>query len=244
MLVAGASRGIGLAAARVLLRDGCSVVASSRDIAGLRGAFDEGASERLKFVPFDFSRVERLQDYAAEVANLTGGISGLVYAAGMQKTLPLTQSKPATAEEIFRLNAFAAFELIRLFAKKGACVSTGASFVLISSLAAHEGALGKALYGASKGALEGFIPAAAAELAARGIRLNAVTLGVVRTDMSRELIDRMTDEQRQALEDGYPLGLGEPEDAAEFIGYLLSDRARRITGQTFVLDGGHSVRVS
>lgn len=244
MLVAGASRGIGLATARALMRDGCSVVASSRDSDGLRGAFEDGASERLKFVPFDFSCVERLQDYAAEVTELTGGISGLVYAAGMQKTLPLTQSKPAVAEEIFRLNAFAAFELVRLFAKKGACASTGASFVLISSLAAHEGALGKALYGASKGALEGFIPPAAAELAVRGIRLNAVTLGVVRTDMSREFIDRMTDGQKQTLEDSYPLGLGEPEDVAEFVGYLLSDRARRITGQTFVLDGGHSVRAS
>lgn len=244
VVVAGASRGIGLAAARLLLRDGYSVVASARDSETLKAAFDGVSSERLKCVPFDFSRVGQLQDYAAEVATLTGGVSGLVYAAGMQKTLPLTQSKPELAEEIFRLNAFAAFELIRLFAKKGTCSATGASFVLISSLAAREGAMGKALYGASKGALEGFIPPAAAELVARKIRLNAVTLGVVRTDMSGEFIDKMSEDQKKTLEQSYPLGLGEPEDAAEFIVYLLSDRARWITGQTFVLDGGHSVRGS
>jgi NAD(P)-dependent dehydrogenase (short-subunit alcohol dehydrogenase family) len=160
----------------------------------------------------------------------------------MQKTLPLTQSKFPLAEEIFRVNAFAAFELIRLFSKKGAYSSSGASFVLISSLAAHEGAMGTALYGASKGALEGFIPAAAAELAMKKIRLNALVLGVVKTDMSMQFIDKMSAEQQEALSMEYPLGLGEPEDAAEFIVYLLSGKARWITGQTFTLDGGHSSR--
>lgn len=244
VLVAGASRGIGLATARLLLRDGYSVVASSRDADALRSAFEGLPSNRLKLMPFDFTCTEQIQDYVSEVAACTGGISGMLYAAGMQKTLPLTQSKPSIAEEVFRLNTFAAFELVRLFAKKGACAAEGASFVLISSLAAHEGALGKALYGASKGALEGFIPPAAAELAPRKIRLNAVSLGVVRTDMSMEFIGKMDEDRKKALESAYPLGLGEPEDAAEFIVYLLSGKARWITGQSFVLDGGHSVRAS
>jgi NAD(P)-dependent dehydrogenase (short-subunit alcohol dehydrogenase family) len=242
MLVAGASRGIGLATARLLLEEGYSVVVSARNTESLKESFGAWSESRFKILPFDFTQIEKLHEYVSDVTQLTGGISGMLYAAGIQKTLPLTQSKFPLAEEIFRVNTFAAFELIRLFAKKGAYSADGASFVLLSSLAAHEGAMGKTLYGASKGALEGFIPAAAAELAPRKIRLNALTLGVVRTDMSREFLDKMNAEQQKSLEEGYPLGLGEPEDAAHFIAYLFSERTRWITGQTFVLDGGHSVR--
>ena len=242
ILLAGASRGIGLETARLLLSEGYSVIASARHVDSIGENFSGLGEDRLKIIPFDFSRVEELEDFASQVTKLVGGISGMLYSAGMQKTLPLAQSKFSAAEEIFRVNTFAAFEMVRLFAKKGAYSADGASFVLMSSLAAREGALGKALYGASKGALEGFIPAAAAELAARKIRLNAVTLGVVRTDMSMEFIGKMSEEQRKLLEGGYPLGMGEPEDAALFIVYLLSEKARWITGQTFVLDGGHMAR--
>ena len=244
-LVAGASRGIGLATARILLQEGRSVVASARDVGTLEKEFSDIEEEILKIVPFDFTQIERLQEYAAEVTRLTGGISGMVYAAGMQKTLPLSLSKPALTDELFRVNTFAAFEMARLFSKKGAYAedATGeTSFVFISSLAAREGALGKALYGASKGALEGFVPAAAAELVRKKIRLNAVSLGVVETDMSKEFLSKMSGEQKNALLESYPLGLGRPEDAANFIVYLLSEKARWITGQIFVLDGGHSVR--
>ena len=242
VLVAGASRGIGRAAARLLLEEGCSVVVSARGADALRSEFVDAGENRVKIVPIDFSRIEDLEGYAAEVVNLTGGLSGMLYSAGMQKTLPLTQSKFALAEKIFRLNAFAAFELTRLFAKKGAYNPRGASFVLLSSLAAHEGALGTALYGASKGALEGFVPAAASELAAKKIRLNALILGTVRTGMSQQFIEKMSEGQKKSLLAEYPLGLGEPEDAANFIAYLLSEKARWITGQTFTLDWGHSVR--
>jgi NAD(P)-dependent dehydrogenase (short-subunit alcohol dehydrogenase family) len=244
MLVAGASRGIGRATARLLLQEGYSVAASARDTEVLEKEFGGSNGSRLKILPWDFSQVEKLQEYASNVVNLTGGLSGLLYAAGMQKTLPLTQSKFPLADEIFRVNTFAAFELIRLFVKKGAYRAEGASFVLLSSLAAHEGALGTALYGASKGALEGFIPAAAAELAMKKIRLNGLALGVVQTDMSMQFIEKMSAAQKEALHAEYPLGLGEPEDAAAFIAYLLSEKGRWITGQTFTLDGGHSIRAT
>ncbi|MDR1376560.1 MAG: SDR family oxidoreductase [Synergistaceae bacterium] len=243
MLVAGASRGIGRATALLLLEEGYSVVASARSVEsleGLEGAYDN----RLKILPCDFAQIEKLEGYVSKVAGLTGGISGMLYAAGTQKTLPLTQSKFPLAEEIFRVNTFAALELIRLFAKKGAYSSEGASFVLLSSLAAHEGALGTAMYGASKGALEGFIPAASAELVMKKIRLNALSLGVVQTDMSMQFIEKMSEKQKEALHAEYPLGLGEPEDAAAFIVCLLSEKARWITGQTFTLDGGHSIRAA
>ena len=240
-LVAGASRGIGFAATRLLLEDGYSVIVSARDADVLEERYGRLPEERAIILPVDFAFTESLPDYVDRVVSATGGISAMLYAAGMQLTLPLGQSKPGMAEKIFRINAFAAFELIRLFSKKGAYNAGGASFVLLSSLAAHEGAMGKALYGASKGALEGFIPPAAAELVQRGIRLNALALGVVKTAMSAEFLDKMSLETREALNLSYPLGLGEPEDAANFIAFLLSTKSKWITGQIFVADGGHSV---
>jgi NAD(P)-dependent dehydrogenase (short-subunit alcohol dehydrogenase family) len=247
ILVAGASRGIGLKTAHLLLKEGYSVVASARGVESIEKGlsreellrFDE---KKLKIIPFDFSAVEKLEEYASMVTSLTGGISGMLYSAGVQKTLPLTQSKFPVAKEIFCVNTFAAFELIRLFAKKGAYEANGASFLLLSSMAAHEGAMGTALYGASKGALEGFIPAAASELAAKKIRLNALVLGTVKTDMSMQFIEKMSEEKKKSLLAEYPLGLGEPEDVAHFAAFLLSEKARWLTGQTFTLDGGHSVR--
>jgi NAD(P)-dependent dehydrogenase (short-subunit alcohol dehydrogenase family) len=242
VLVAGASRGIGLETARLLLSEGYSVIASARDVGPIGKKFSDVGEDRLKIIPFDFSNVEKLEGFASHVTSLVGGVSGVLYSAGMQKTLPLAQSKFMVAEEIFRVNTFAAFEMIRLFAKKGAYDANGASFVLLSSLAAHEGALGTALYGGSKGALEGFIPAAASELSVKKIRLNALILGTVKTEMSMQFINKMSEERKKSLLAEYPLGLGEPSDAATFAAFLLSEKARWITGQAFTLDGGHSVR--
>lgn len=239
-LIAGASRGIGFAAAKMLLERGCGVIAVSRDIDMLK----------TKFAPYsgaetyacDFSNIDSIADFAQMVNNQSGPIDGLVYTAGMQLTMPISMNKPENVRKIFALNTFAPIELIRCFSKKRMTAEQGASFVLISSLAAHEGAMGKSLYASSKGALEGFLPSAALELAQRNIRLNIITPGIIKTDMSREFLDKMTEPQRAATDRSYPLGLGEPEDAASLILWLLSKESRWATGQAYVIDGGHMVR--
>jgi NAD(P)-dependent dehydrogenase (short-subunit alcohol dehydrogenase family) len=151
-------------------------------------------------------------------------------------------SKPSLVAGLFAINTFAAMELVRCFSRRTAVDGQGASFVLVSSVAAHEGALGKAAYAASKGALEGFLRAAAAELLPRRVRLNAVVPGIVDTAMTHEFVDRMDVAQRAELERDYPLGIGKPEDVAELIAFLLSDRSEWISGQSFVIDGGHLSR--
>jgi NAD(P)-dependent dehydrogenase (short-subunit alcohol dehydrogenase family) len=118
----------------------------------------------------------------------------------------------------------------------------GASFVLISSLAAHEGVMGNSVYAASKAAIEGFVKSVAAELADRGIRINCLAPGVTETPMVAEYLKLLTEEQRKAHVSDYPLGIGQPSDIAYFAEYLISEKARWLTGQTFILDGGHLAR--
>ena len=118
----------------------------------------------------------------------------------------------------------------------------GASAVLVSSLAAHEGDCGNAAYAAAKGAVEGMLKPAAAELASRGVRVNAVVLGVVDTPMARDTwMSRSTQEQIDARRARYPLGFGTPEKVAGVIDFFLGDDSAWITGQCLVADGGHQL---
>ena len=168
ILVAGASRGIGLAAAKMLLERGRGVIAAARNVNALKEAF--APYDDAEIFACDFSDVDTIASFAERINNESGPISGLVYTAGMQLTMPISMNKPDSVKKIFALNTFAPIELIRCFSKKKMIAEQGASFVLISSLAAHEGAQGKSLYAATKGALEGFLPSAALELAQRKIR--------------------------------------------------------------------------
>ena len=118
----------------------------------------------------------------------------------------------------------------------------GAAAVLVSSLAAHEGDCGNAAYAAAKGAVEGLLRPAAAELAPRGVRVNAVVHGVVDTPMARNSwMARCTPEQIDARRARYPLGFGTPEKVADVIDFFLGEASAWITGQCLVADGGHQL---
>jgi NAD(P)-dependent dehydrogenase (short-subunit alcohol dehydrogenase family) len=201
-----------------------------------------GEADRFRFLRWDLSDVDRIQQYADQVIGEVGPIAGLVHCAGAQLTVPLGMSKPGIVAGLFAINTFAAMELVRCFSRRPAVDERGAAFVLVSSVAAHEGAVGKAAYAASKGALEGFLRAAAAELMPRRVRLNVIVPGIVDTEMTHEFVDRMDAVQRAALGTEYPLGIGQPRHVADLIAFLLSDRAEWISGQSFVIDGGHLSR--
>ena len=240
ILVAGASRGIGFATTKMLLEKGYSVIAVSRNTETLKDAFQTDIN--VNFFAFDFSHIDSIQGLAEYVNNEFGPINGIVYSAGEQLTMPMSMNKPDTVNKIFSLNTFAPIEVIRCFSKKKMISENGASFVLISSLSAHEGSVGQSLYGASKGAIEGFLAPASAELIGRKIRLNIVIPGMVLTDMSLKFLNNLPPDGREKLESTYPLGFGEPNDVASLITWLISDESKWVTGQSYVIDGGHMIR--
>lgn len=241
IVVMGASRGIGEAVSRHLLNEGEQVVLVARDGEKLKKIQSEHR-QNATIVEWDLSELDEIENLVKKITSEKGPVKGLVCTIGAQKTLPISMSKPDKASWLFNINALAPIEIIRCLSKKKHVSPDGASFVLFSSLAAHEGAMGKSLYGATKGALEGFIPPAAAELAQKKIRLNCVTMGIVKTDMSQEFLGRMTEEQIAKLEKTYPLGIGETSDITGMVEFLLSSRSSWITGQSFVVDGGHTIR--
>ena len=241
IVVTGASSGIGRCTARTIIESGSKVVLTSRTAVMLEESIKGFSEENYAIIPWDLSDLDSLQDYTKKVKETVGPISGFVHCAGIQKTMPLSLVKKQTIFDVFNLNTFSGMLLVSMFSKNG-YFAESASFVLISSLAAREGAMGKSIYAASKGAIEGFIPATASELALKGIRLNAVIPGVVKTEMVDDFFKNLSDEQKKAFEDSYPLGLGDPVDVANLIEYLLSDKAKWITGECYKIDGGHMIR--
>ena len=245
-LIVGGSDGIGLETGTLLCEKGHRVTLVARDfdhkpektlqkIAHLTQTFGEA---QCRLIRQDVSRLEELEAFSKQVKESVGPLDGLVYCAGAQKTLPLVMTKPAVLQELFALNTFAAIELVRCFSKAG-YAREGASFVLLSSLAAHESSPGKAAYSASKAALEGFMTSASFELMQKKIRLNVIAPGIVKTSMSEGFLGKMTSDQFHALEATYPLGFGESEDVAWMVEFLLSRRSRWVSGKIFLIDGGH-----
>lgn len=241
VLITGISGGIGRAVAEELLEGGSSVLGISRETDAVRKELEERYGERIHTVSCDLAQTESFDRLFQELVERYGPLGGFVHCAGHDKMAPLHLVKARDLEELWRIHALVPIRLISLLSRKRN-YQENTAIVLISSQSAHEGAMGHTAYAAAKGAIEGFLAPAAAELMEKGIRINEVCFAPVRTKMSARWMERLTPEALQELEASYPLGLGEVSDAARLICFLLSEKSRFINGQIIVADGGHAVR--
>jgi NAD(P)-dependent dehydrogenase (short-subunit alcohol dehydrogenase family) len=101
---------------------------------------------------------------------------------------------------------------------------------------------GRIGYCSSKGALVSGVKAMSLELAKKNIRVNCILPGVVETEMSNEMFQRLSEESKKEIIDMHPLGLGMPEDIANASAFLLSDAAKWMTGSNLIIDGGYSAK--
>ncbi|GIH66856.1 MULTISPECIES: SDR family NAD(P)-dependent oxidoreductase [Microbispora] len=236
VLITGGGSGIGLATARSLLKAGARVALAGRDEDRLEAAARElGHGERLLTVPADVSRCDDLDRLMDRVGERFGGLGGVFANAGV----PFASRAADITEADYDLVVGTNFKGTLFTVQKALpLLRDGGSVVLNGSWLAHRGAAMGALYAASKAAVLSLASTLAPDLAERGIRVNAVTPGHVQTPM----LDVVTGNQEQVREffrGQVALGrIGDPEEIAETVLFLLSPRSSYITGQEIVVDGG------
>lgn len=235
-LVTGASSGIGLATSFELAGKGDRVVMVARDRDRLEAAFKTLPGDDHEFFSADVCDDQQIRDLINASASKSGPFDGLVHSAGVHQLRPLATIKASDVESVLGINVTSIFVLARAFVKKAKKES--ASIVLVSSAAAIRGTAGTSVYAASKGAVISTSRALAVELSGRGIRVNAVIPGMVKTAMTEQFLSALPEEQASRLIDSHLLGLGNPEEVAKPITFLLSEDAKWMTGSELVVDGG------
>lgn len=239
-LVTGASSGFGKAVTLKLNELGSTVIGISRSAGRLKEAFKKAQNaDRLIVMEYDLANTHNdIPKMVRQLAKEYGSLKGLVHCAGVLDLVPLSGFDPEKARKLFELNYFAALALAKGFSRKGVYRQGASSVVFLSSATSIMGQKGVVNYSGSKGALNSATKSMALELAPKGIRVNAVLPAHISTSMADSVYDVYSKKYKEELQFMYPLGPGTPDDVANLLAFLLSDRARWITGQNIVIDGG------
>lgn len=240
ILVTGASSGIGKAFSRQAASLGASLLLFGRNPERLEETYNSLDGSGHEYHAFDITDYIITEQYILQAVTDGRKINGFVHSAGIEKTTPIKASAPDVFKEIFEINVFAGFEIARILSRKNIVDPAGASFIFLSSVKGMFGDPGKVAYCSSKSALLAGVRAMALELAGKKIRCNCVLPGIVMTPMTEKMFDTIPPEAKQKIVEKHPLGLGSPEDVANLICFLISDKARWITGSEYVIDGGYS----
>lgn len=234
-LVTGAARGIGAAIAARLARDGATLMLVDREPPQATRAAVEADGGRAVAFGCDIASIPQIDALFGELGRLSVSLDILVNNAGIGSGgMPTIET--ATPDEfdlIFSVNARGTFFMTQ---KAAAIMTDGGRIVSVASSSSQTQSAGLSMYGGSKAAIEAFTRVWATELAPRQITVNAVSPGIVNTDLIR---DNLTPEQAAHYGGRVPLGrLGEPADIADVIAFLCSEDARWITGQAIKVSGG------
>jgi NAD(P)-dependent dehydrogenase (short-subunit alcohol dehydrogenase family) len=238
-LITGASSGFGRSIARKLAPAGNLLLAgrSTEKLEAVRKTCE--GSERHLVWARDLSQLDGIGEELASLLTAKDiRISHFIHSAGVISIQYARAIEMASVIQLFNVNLFSAMELIRPLVQKKVNEGALRSITFISSIASRVGAKGYSAYSASKGALNALSLSLAVELAP-AVRVNAVLPGIVETEMNK---DHFANPDFVAfVRATQPLGFGRPEDVADAVEFLASDRARWITGQEIVVDGGRSV---
>lgn len=238
VIVTGGSRGLGLAIASTLSAAGYRVIAIARSRSAELAAAIETSSARahgaLEFNAFDLTHTGGIAGLVDEIKRRVGPIYGLVNNAGIGVGGVLSMMRDEQIEALTRLNLLAPM-LLTKYALRSMMLERAGRIVNLSSIVSTTGVKGLAAYAATKAGLVGFTRSLAREVGELGITVNAVAPGFVATEMTSE----MTDEQRQRIIRRSALRrLPEADDVAGAVDYLMSDKAKNVTGVTLTVDAG------
>ena len=241
-LVTGASGGIGSAIARALASRGARIAVSGSNadkLRAFRDELDEHTPQHLQEVDHlaikcDLSDPDEVEKLVPAAIDSLGGLDILINNAGITRDNLVMRMKDEEWDAVMRVNLDAAFRLIRAASRPMMKARFG-RIITVTSVVGTTGNPGQANYAAAKGGLTAMSKSLAQELASRGITVNCIAPGFIRTAMT----DDMPDPAKDAINGRIPMGrMGEGADIAAAAVYLSSREAGYITGQTIHVNGG------
>lgn len=240
-LVTGAASGIGRATALLLSEQGAKVLLVDINAENLAKVSSECPGESDTLV-LDLTDANSIKTVIKEKVSTFGKINGFVHCAGIPYVSPLNTINAEKAEKVYQLNTYAAIELAKVCSSKLIYAGESGSFVLISSVYGIVGSAANVVYAMSKGGILAITKALAMELVGKGIRVNCVAPGFIKTPMMTEVSNGMADDYMSTLNKLHPMGLGEAKDIANGILFLLSDMSKWMTGTVLNIDGGFTAQ--
>ncbi|MEW2500143.1 SDR family NAD(P)-dependent oxidoreductase [Amycolatopsis sp. CA-161197] len=231
-LVTGGTRGIGLATVRALVEAGATVVLTGRDEARAKEiAAEAGAAAGLAL---DVTDAKAVSSLVRGVAKEHGALDVVVANAGILEDALLGMISEDLVDRMLRTNVGGTINTVQAASRVMSRRKSGA-IVVLASIVGENGSAGQTAYAASKAAVGNIARSAAKELGRHNIRVNAVAPGVIETDMTSHLGEKVI---AGRIEDTALGRLGKPEEVAKAIRFLVSDEASFVTGQVLGIDGG------
>ena len=235
-IVTGASRGIGKAIALELANHGITVIGTATSAAGAKAISEYFEQKKLpgEGAVLDVSNQSSVDELAGFLDEKDIKPDILVNNAGITRDNLMMRMKDEEWEEVIDTNLSSVFRLTKLCLRAMMKARSG-RIINITSVVGLSGNAGQSNYAAAKAGMIGFTKSLAREVGSRGITVNAIAPGFIQTDMT----DALSEEQKTALLTGIPLArLGQPQDIAKAVQFLVSEAGAYITGETINVNGG------